>query len=69
MIKSLICLLWGHETFAVICTVNHAPASASVSELNVEGRDLGLAWVKLLQGSTTTSLRCPRCCKIVTIEQ
>jgi hypothetical protein len=61
MLKTIICLLWGHETFIKIDTVVHEPKPIR-GELEVTGDSN--AWINLMRGSTVTSLQCPRCCKI-----
>ena len=62
MIKSLICLLWGHHPFIKIDTVVHEPID--ITRVKITGCDSVEDVLKIVRGSTSTSLQCPRCCKI-----
>jgi hypothetical protein len=61
MLKTLICLIWGHQPFTKIDTVVHEPRRLQ-GEIEVTG--YAADWISLMRGSTVTSLQCPRCCKI-----
>lgn len=66
MIKTLICLLWGHQPFIKITVVVHAPV-LEAGKTKATGAAAVNELLRLMRGSTVTSLQCPRCCKIKTV--
>jgi len=62
MIKSLICLIWGHQTFNKIAETT-VPGHNVKRVSNYTEEFL----LRTLKGYTTVALHCPRCNKIKTI--
>lgn len=64
----MICLLWGHKPFVKVETVVHEPV-VDKGMNKIQGAAAVAEWMKLLRGSTITTLQCPRCCELKVLEQ